>query len=99
MKPSTVCELFGFLVLSLAAFLWHPLAGLVVAGAFLLLIGYSFDDATGMASIQRTLAPFRFRRARRKLARENRRDRRKETKRRLIPRREPAEVVVRVESR
>ena len=76
MRPSTVLEVAGFAVLAFAAYRWNHLVGFVTAGVVLLLMGYSFDDAQAIVSIQRVYAPVRMARARRKLAREGRKARR-----------------------
>ena len=97
-KPSTAAELAGFVLLAVAAFIWTPIAGLVVAGSSLLLIGYALDDDVTALSVRRMTAPVARRRASWKVSRQNRRFRRTAEKRdRTRTRNQPAEVVVRVE--
>lgn len=56
-KPSTVVELLGFGALVYAAFIVAALAGWVVLGSFLLLVGYATDDdAVGFAVRKAKLA-------------------------------------------
>jgi hypothetical protein len=68
-RPSTVVELAGFGLLSYAAYCWHPLVGLAVAGVFLLLIGYSTEDQAASVALYRITAPFAARRTARKARR------------------------------
>lgn len=56
---STLAELAGFVLISVAAWMLHPVAGLAVAGAALVLIGYAMDDAQVAVSARKMLAPFR----------------------------------------
>ena len=44
MRLSTLLEIAGFACLSIAAFRWSTVAGLVAVGISLLLIGYATDD-------------------------------------------------------
>lgn len=100
MKPSTAAELVGFTLLAAAAFMWSPIAGLVVAGSSLLLIGYALDDQVTALSVRRMTAPVARRRASWKLSRQNRRFKRTADRRdRAAGRNHPAEVVVRVEQK
>lgn len=43
--PSTLVELAGFGLITYAAYTWNQVIGLVIGGAFLLLIGYGTNDA------------------------------------------------------
>jgi len=74
-KPSTVVELAGFACLAAAAFTAGAVAGLVVSGACLLLIGYATEDVT--IDLQRLVAQVRARRARGRLRRHDRAQQRK----------------------
>lgn len=66
MKLSTLVELAGFAALAFAAWLLNPVAGVAVAGVFLLLVGYSIEDEQVAVSVRRIVAPVTARRARRR---------------------------------
>ena len=76
MQVSTGAELLGFALLSLAAWMLTPIAGVAVAGCSLLFIGYATDDGAVAVSGRRMVGPFvRFKSKRmeaRKLRRETR---------------------------
>ena len=58
MRPSTACELVGFALLAVAAWMLYPVAGVAVAGVSLLFIGYALDDGAVALSAKRMLTPF-----------------------------------------
>jgi len=62
-KVSDLCELAGFAVLAYAAWLLAPIAGLIAAGLFLLLIGYAVSDEQAVVQTRRVVDPLRARRA------------------------------------
>lgn len=63
MKPSTVAELMGFAVISYAAWLLAPIAGLFTAGGLLVLTGYALEDVAALLILHRITAPLARKRA------------------------------------
>lgn len=57
MQFSTAAELAGFALLSVAAWMLCPIAGVAVAGGSLLLVGYATDDTQVAVSARRMVAP------------------------------------------
>ena len=57
MRPSTAIELAGFALIVFAVYSWNPLAGLALAGLFLLLIGYVFEDDKAAVSVAKMIHP------------------------------------------
>lgn len=72
MKPSTFCELAGFVCLTIAAWWLIPIAGMAVAGASCLLVGYAIEDDKALMAFKRGGAQLTARRARRKARRADR---------------------------
>lgn len=98
---STIVELAGFASLSAAAFYWNTIAGLVTLGLCLLVVGRAIEDGQAVVTINRMVQPVTARVARLKMRYRNRRfrrnARRRDIGRRLVPRRQPAEIVLRVQ--
>ncbi len=73
MKPSTVAELAGFALISVAAGRVSPILGLFVAGCFFVLTGYAVEDDKTLVVLRRVSDPFKRRRAARVVKRAQRR--------------------------
>lgn len=69
MKPSTACELAGFALIALAAWVLAPVAGLAVGGVSLLVIAQGIDNDSTLTALQKVASPvvrhYRARKARR----------------------------------
>ena len=57
MRLSTLLEVAGFAVLSIAAFQWNLTAGLVAVGLSLLVVGYATDDERVAGVVYKALHP------------------------------------------
>jgi hypothetical protein len=56
-RLSTLLEIAGFACLSIAAFQWSRIAGLVAVGLSLLLIGYATDDERASSAVYKLVHP------------------------------------------
>lgn len=87
MKVSTAVELVGFACLVAAAVMLNLVAGVAVAGAACLFVGYATEDPVAGLQIRKMVAPFARRHARRVLLRRQRKAARPGRERRLSRRR------------
>jgi len=73
-RLSTAIEVAGFGALSVAAFLFSTIAGLLVLGVCLLVIGYATDDDRSALAVGRLIQPIVRRNAQRRVRRTARRE-------------------------